>query len=114
MEKSKPQSVCDNCKFDPTRGSQEEMTGSIYLSVERFSDPAAQEEYRSQLAEYGRIIQSGGAIDFDRAEMARIRNTLSILAQPLRPTDWLKILALILALLAIPIIAIIVFLLRHR
>ena len=112
--KTGPQCSCGVCKFDPKQGTREDVAKSIYLSTARFDDPADQEEYRHQLAECGRIIRSGGTIPYDSDELLHIQKTLRILGRPLGMRDWLKILVIILAFLAIPIMAIIVFIFRRR
>ena len=112
--KTNPMVACSECVFDPTRGSQEDVSKSIYLSIFRFIAPEDQDEYRGKLAQYALLIRQGIGVEYDTRELLRIQERAGILSAPLRKRDCLKILVFILAFLAIPFIAVMVFILTRR
>ena len=52
------------------------MVRSVYLSVGRYDDPAEQERYSQELVLVKRAIREGGTINYELAELQRLRDQL--------------------------------------
>jgi hypothetical protein len=64
---------CSACGFDPSK-DEDSQVRSVYLSTGRYEDPADQEYYALQLPQLAASIRSGQPVEFEAAELDRLRD----------------------------------------
>ena len=68
--KKLPWQKCRECGFAP---EGEDLVRSVYLSVGRYRDVQVQERYTQDLTQIRAQIRNGQAVEFDEAELDRLR-----------------------------------------
>lgn len=71
--KAAPWAACPKCHFVPQE-STDAFVKSVYLSLGRFEDKSAQDQYKNELVEMSLRIREGYKIDFEPAELDRLRD----------------------------------------
>jgi hypothetical protein len=69
---------CGVCSFDPNC-DETSLVRSVYLSVDRFESAEDRAAYCDELAEMSSRITQGERIEFDEAEIDRLRQQLSLI-----------------------------------
>lgn len=70
--KGLPWETCSRCGLNPEL-DEETLVRSVYLSTGRYDDERRQRRYREELKGYAARIERGEAIEYDPAEMQRLR-----------------------------------------
>jgi len=87
--KGAPWRTCPRCGLDPTR-DDELLVRSVYLSTSRYTGDECEEAlaYSKKLDDLGRMLSSGGKIEYDESEIARLWSQLKLIRSIPRSAVW--------------------------
>ncbi len=87
--KDAPWRTCPRCGLDPTRDDAL-LVRSVYLSTSRYTSDERKKAlaYSKTLDGLGRMLSSGGKIEYDESEIARLWSQLKLIRSIPRSAAW--------------------------